>query len=100
MRTPTLLRRKSVKEAIQKFVERVSQIPQVQAVLLVQSEEGFELQVVVDQPDLIVVDAVAELEGDLIDQMGMLPFLSDVIFRQGQPLESFVSPQTLILWQR
>lgn len=100
MRTPTLLRRKVVKEALQKFVEQVSQIPQVEAVLLVSGDEGWEVRVIVNEPDLSVVDAVAEAEGSLIDRFGELPFLSDVIFRQGEPISNFVSPQTFALFKR
>ncbi len=100
MRTPALLRRKGTKEAVHKFVEQVAQIPQVEAVLLAWGDEGWEVKVVVDEPDLSVVDAVAEAEGALIDQQGELPFLSDVLFRQGQPLDIFLSPQTRVLFKR
>jgi len=37
----TVLRRKGVKEAVQRFVERVSQLPQVEAVLLAWGDEGW-----------------------------------------------------------
>lgn len=100
MPTPSLLRRKGVKEALKHFVEQVSQIPQVEAVLLVQGDEGWEVKVVVNEPDLTVVDAVAESEGNLIDRHGELPFLSDVVFRQGQSLDNFFSLQTHILFKR
>ncbi len=91
MPKPSILRRKGVKEAVQRFIGQVAQIPQVEAVLLVPGDEGWELRVVIDQPDLAFVDAVAEVEGALIDELGELPFLSQVLFRQGQPLEHFFS---------
>jgi DNA-binding Lrp family transcriptional regulator len=100
MRATTILRRKGVKEAVQHFVERVSQLPQVEAVLLVWGDEGLEVRVIVPEPDLSVVDAIAEAEGEMIDQLSELPFISDVIFRQGKPLDEFVSPQTHFLFRR
>ena len=100
MRATTMLRRKGVKEAVQRFVERVSQIPQVEAVLLAWGDEGLEVRVIIPEPDLSVVDVIAEAEGEMIDQMGELPFISDVIFRQGKPLNEFVSPQTRLLFRR
>ncbi len=100
MRATTMLRRKGVKEAVQRFVERVSQIPQVEAVLLAWGDEGLEVRVIIPEPDLSVVDVIAEAEGEMIDQMGELPFVSDVIFRQGKPLNEFISPQTCLLFRR
>ncbi len=100
MRTPSSLRRKGVKETLQQFVERVTQIPQVEAVLLVQGDEGWEVKVVISEPDLAVVDAIAELEGTFIDQHGELPFLSDVVFLQRRSLDRILSPQTRILFKR
>jgi hypothetical protein len=89
MPAPTMLRRKGVKEAVQRFVERVSQLPQVEAVLLAWGDEVLEMRVIVPEPDLSVVDAVGEAEGEMIDRLGELPFVSDVIFRQGKPLDEF-----------
>jgi len=100
MRATTVLRKKGVKEAVQRFVERVSQLPQVEAVLLACGDEGLEMRVIVPEPDLSVVDAVGEAEGEMIDRLGELPFVSDVIFRQGKPLDEFVSPQTRFLFRR
>lgn len=100
MRTPSLLRRKGVKEMLQRFVEQVTQIPQVKAVLLAQGDEGLEVKVIVNEPDLTIVDAVAELEGTFIDRYGELPFLSDVVFLQGRSLEHILSPQTRMLFKR
>jgi hypothetical protein len=100
MPAPTMLRRKGVKEAVQRFVERVSQLPQVEAVLLAWGDESLEVRVIVPEPDLSVVDAVGEAEGEMIDRLGELPFVSDVIFRQGKPLDEFVSPQTHFLFRR
>jgi len=100
MRATTVLRQKGVKEAIQRFVERVSQLPQVEAVLLAWGDEGLEVRVIVPEPDLSVVDAIAEAEGEMIDQLSELPFISDVIFRQGKPLDEFVLPQTHFLFRR
>ncbi len=100
MRTPPALRRKGVKEALKRFVEQVSKLPQVEAVLLVQGDEGWEVHVVADQFDLGLVDAVAEIEGRLIDELGELKFLSHVLFRQGRPLSEFYSPSIRFLLQR
>ncbi len=100
MRTPSLLRKKGVKEMLQRFVGQVTQIPQVKAVLLAQGDEGLEVKVIVNEPDLTIVDAVAELEGTFIDRYGELPFLSDVVFLQGRSLEHILSPQTRLLFKR
>jgi hypothetical protein len=58
------------------------------------------MRVIVPEPDLSVVDAVGEAEGEMIDRLGELPFVSDVIFRQSKPLDEFVSPQTRFLFRR
>ncbi len=100
MKASSVLRRKGVREAVERFVAQVKQLPKVEAVLLVAGDEGWEVWVVLDQPDLTVVDAVAEAEGRLIDELGELPFLSRVLFRQGQPLEHFLSSSAHLLFRR
>jgi len=100
MKAPSVLRRKGVREALERFVGQVAKLPEVEAILLVAGDEGWEVLVVLDQPDLTVVDAVAEAEGRLIDELGELPFLSQVLFRQGQPLEHFLSPSAHFLFRR
>ncbi len=100
MRTPSLMRRKGAKEMLRRFVEKLSRIPQVEAVLLAQGDEGWEVKVIINEPDLAVVDAVAELEGTFIDRYGELPFLSDVVFLQERSLDLIFSPQTRILFKR
>ncbi len=81
-------------------MEQVSKLLQVEAALLVQGDEGREVHVVADQFYLGLVDAVAEIEGQSIDELGELKFLSHVLFRQGRPLSEFYSPSTLFLFQR
>ena len=105
MRTPTLLRRKSVKEAIQKFVERVSQIPQVQAVLLVWGDGGWEIWTAIDEWDDAVVNAIIGQEGALLDDLlgqGQAPatFGFHIITLQGRPLNEFLSPMAKVLFRR
>lgn len=60
--------------------------------MLVWGDEGWEVKVAIDNPDLEVVDAVAELEGALIDQYGELLFLPDVGFRLGHWMSSAGAP--------
>ncbi len=105
MRTPSSLRRKGVKEALQQFVERVTQIPQVEAVLLVQGDEGWEVWTVVDEWDDETIDAIIEWEGNLVDEFiaqgrADLTPCFHIVTRQGQPLDEFLSPTVRILFQR
>lgn len=105
MRTPSVLRRKGVKEALKRFVEQVAKLPQVEAVLLVQSDEGWEIWTIVDEWDDAVMDAVIEKEGELVDD-----FLAQgraelapgfhIVTRQRRPLEDFLSPTVRILFRR
>ncbi|MFN4180950.1 MAG: hypothetical protein ACK4I8_11595 [Armatimonadota bacterium] len=105
MRTPSVLRRKGVKEALQRFVEQVAKLPQVEAVLLVQGDEGWEIWTIVDDWDDAVVDAVIEQEGELVDeflaqgQANLAPGFH-IVTRQGHPLEDFLSPTVRILFRR
>ncbi len=105
MRTPPVLRRKGVKEALKRFVEQVSKLPQVEAVLLVQGDEGWEIWTIIEDWDDAVVDAVIEQEGELVDdflaqgQDNLAPGFH-IITRQGYPLEDFLSPTVRILFRR
>ena len=104
MPAPTMLRRKSVKEAVQRFVERVSQLPQVKAVLLAWGDGGWEVWTVIDEWDDEVVDAVIEQEGVLLDelsaQQGKVNLGFHIVVRKGRPLEEFLSPLTQVLFRR
>ena len=104
MSVPTILRRKDVKEAIQRFVERVSQIPQVEAVLLAWGDGGWEVWTVIDEWDDEVVDAVIEQEGKLLDELRAQQVGVNLGFhisvRKGRPLEEFLSPLTQVLFWR
>jgi hypothetical protein len=104
MRVTTVLRRKGVKEAVQRFVERVSQLPQVEAVLLAWGDGGWEVWTVIDEWDDEVVDAVIEQEGVLLDelsaQQGKVNLGFHIVVRKGHPLEEFLSPLTQVLFRR
>ncbi len=105
MRTPTLLRRKSVKEALQRFVERVSQIPQVQAVLMVQGDGGWEIWTAIERWEDAVVDDIIEQEGSFLDDLLTregAPAVSGfhIVILQGRSLEEFLSPMAKILFRR
>lgn len=105
MRTPAAMKGKSAKEAIQRFVKRVSQLPQVEAVLMVRGEEGWEVWTVIDKWDDEVVDAVIEQEGTLLDELiaqkqGKAVLGFHIVTRQGRPLEEFLSPLAQILFRR
>jgi hypothetical protein len=104
MRATTVLRRKNVKEAVQRFVERVSQLPQVEAVLLAWGDGGWEVWTVIDEWDDEVVDAVIEQEGVLLDelsaQQGKVNLGFHIVVRKGRPLEEFLSPSTQVLFRR
>jgi len=104
MRTPALLRRKGTKEAVHKFVEQVAQIPQVEAVLLVFGDAGWEVWTVISDWDDAVVDAVIEQEGLLLDDLlaqgegAKLGF--HIVPLQGRPLDEFLSPMVRVLFRR
>jgi hypothetical protein len=104
MRATTVLRRKGVKEAVQRFVERVSQLPQVEAVLLAWGDGGWEVWTVIDEWDDEVVDAVIDQEGALLDelsaQQGKVNLGFHIVVRKGRPLEEFLSPLTQVLFRR
>jgi len=104
MRATTVLRRKGVKEAVQRFVERVSQLPQVKAVLLAWGDGVWEVWTVIDEWDDEVVDAVIEQEGVLLDelsaQQGKVNLGFHIVVRKGRPLGEFLSPLTQVLFRR
>ena len=104
MRVTTVLRKKGVKEAVQRFVERVSQLPQVEAVLLAWGDGVWEVWTVIDEWDDEVVDAVIEQEGVLLDelsaQQGKVNLGFHIVVRKGRPLKEFLSPLTQVLFRR
>ena len=104
MRATTVLRKKGVKEAVQRFVERVSQLPQVEAVLLAWGDGGWEVWTVIDECDDEVVDAVIEQEGVLLDelsaQQGKVNLGFHIVVRKGRPLGEFLSPLTQVVFRR
>jgi hypothetical protein len=104
MRATTVLRKKGVKEAVQRFVERVSQLPQIEAVLLAWGDGGWEVWTVIDEWDDEVVDAVIEQEGVLLDelsaQQGKVNLGFHIVVRKGRPLGEFLSPLTQVVFRR
>ena len=104
MRATTVLRQKGVKEAIQRFVERVSQLPQVEAVLLAWGDGGWEVWTVIDEWDDEVMDALIEQEGKLLDELSTQQVGVNLGFhiavRKGRPLKEFLSPLTQVLFRK
>ncbi len=105
MRVPSVLRRKGVREAVERFVAQVKQLPKVEAVLLVAGDEGWEVWTVLAEWDDVTVDAVVEQEGQLLDDLiaqgkeTAAPGFH-ILIRQGRPLEEFLSPAARFLFRR
>jgi len=100
-----VLRRKGVREAVERFVAQVKQLPKVEAVLLVAGDEGWEVWTVLAEWDDVTVDAVVEQEGQLLDDLiaqgkeTAAPGFH-ILIRQGRPLEEFLSPAARFLFRR
>jgi len=105
VRVPSVLRRKGVREAVERFVAQVKQLPKVEAVLLVAGDEGWEVWTVLAEWDDVTVDAVVEQEGQLLDDLiaqgkeTAAPGFH-ILIRQGRPLEEFLSPAARFLFRR
>ena len=63
MKVPAVLRRKGVREALERFVAQVKELPEVEAILLAAGDEGWEVWTVLAEWDDAAVDAIVEQEG-------------------------------------
>jgi len=105
VKVPAVLRRKGVREALERFVAQVKELPEVEAILLAAGDEGWEVWTVLAEWDDAAVDAIVEQEGRLLDDLiaqgketGAPGF--HILIRQGKPLDEFLSPAARFLFRR
>lgn len=87
-------------EAIQAFVEKVSQLPQVEAVLKVGADEGIGIWTVIAERDLAVRERIYALQGEAIRQVPYPLFDFHVTTCEGGLLTDWMPTGAVILFRR
>lgn len=87
-------------EAIQSFVEKVSQLPQVEAVLQVGADKGIGIWTVIAERDLAVRERIYALQGEAIRQVPYPIFDFHVTTCEGGLLTEWMPTGAVILFRR
>ena len=82
---------REAQKVIRSFVNLMSQISEVEAVLGMVDDGAFSLWSVTDEASVEVKDRIYEMEGRLMDMLPGEGFDFDIVERRGRPLEEIVS---------